>query len=428
MLSLIYEGVFLKFPGLKVVLMESGVSWLPAFMWRANKTWRGVRVEVPWIDREPAAIMRDHIRLTTQPFDAPPDAAGVADIIDMIGSDKMFLFASDYPHWQFDGDAALPEGMSPELVRSEVARGLRVHVVLGDPVAAENYYQHAEHYFRLIAAAQEHLLQNLLRHVRGDRVGRRDVDQERDAALLRQIDEARSELLLKWPNDVLLKGGKVAGMLIEGASEAAPNRCKVVIGTGINLASYPPELEQPATSLAAHGGSATPAAAFESLAAVTDAWLSRWAEGVAFQTVRRAWLDRAGPTGRPLRVRLPEHVEHDGVGLGVGEDPVLLRSRPGGADRVPGLGAAARRSAHRSQVLPQRAIFRGDGHRGDRVRGDGRLLVPQHLVPAGRPGIQPAGGRALPAADGGDDGGLRAAGRADRRRPCGGADLEGTLG
>jgi uncharacterized protein len=117
-LSLIYEGVFVKFPALKVVLMESGVSWLPAFMWRANKTWRGVRVEVPWIDREPAAIMRDHIRLTMQPFDAPPDAAGVADIIDMIDSDKMFLFASDYPHWQFDGDDAIP----PHLPKSIVAR------------------------------------------------------------------------------------------------------------------------------------------------------------------------------------------------------------------------------------------------------------------------------------------------------------------
>jgi predicted TIM-barrel fold metal-dependent hydrolase len=115
-LSLIYEGVFLKFPGLKAVLMESGVSWLPAFMWRANKTWRGVRVEVPWIDREPAAIMRDHIRLTTQPFDSPPDAAGVADIIDMIDSDKMFLFASDYPHWQFDGDDAIPPHLPASLV------------------------------------------------------------------------------------------------------------------------------------------------------------------------------------------------------------------------------------------------------------------------------------------------------------------------
>jgi len=115
-LSLIYEGVFQKFPTLKVVLMESGITWLPAFMWRANKTWRGVRVEVPWVDREPAAIMRDHIRLTTQPFDAPPDAKSVAEIIDMIGSDKMFLFSSDYPHWQFDGDDAIPPHLPPDLV------------------------------------------------------------------------------------------------------------------------------------------------------------------------------------------------------------------------------------------------------------------------------------------------------------------------
>ncbi len=115
-LSLVYEGVFLKFPKLKVVLMESGVTWLPAFMWRANKTWRGVRVEVPWVEREPAAIIRDHVRVTMQPFDAPPDAASVADIIEMIGSDKMFLFASDYPHWQFDGDDAVPPNLPPSIV------------------------------------------------------------------------------------------------------------------------------------------------------------------------------------------------------------------------------------------------------------------------------------------------------------------------
>ena len=117
-LSLVYEGVFGKFPDLKVVLMESGVSWLPAFMWRANKTWRGVRVEVPWVEREPASIIRDHFRVTMQPFDGPPDAAGVADVIEQIGSDKMFLFASDYPHWQFDGDDPMP----PHLPASIVAR------------------------------------------------------------------------------------------------------------------------------------------------------------------------------------------------------------------------------------------------------------------------------------------------------------------
>ncbi|WFU17794.1 amidohydrolase family protein [Bradyrhizobium sp. CB3481] len=116
LLSLIYEGVFGKFPDLKVVLMESGVSWLPAFMWRANKTWRGVRVEVPWVEREPASIIRDHVRVTMQPFDGPPDAAGVADVIEQIGSDKMFLFASDYPHWQFDGDDPMPAHLPASIV------------------------------------------------------------------------------------------------------------------------------------------------------------------------------------------------------------------------------------------------------------------------------------------------------------------------
>jgi hypothetical protein len=116
LLSLIYEGVFGKYPGLKVVLMESGVSWLPAFMWRADKTWRGVRVEVPWVEREPAAIIRDHVRVTMQPFDGPPDAAGTADVIEQIGSDRMFLFASDYPHWQFDGDDAIPPHLPAGIV------------------------------------------------------------------------------------------------------------------------------------------------------------------------------------------------------------------------------------------------------------------------------------------------------------------------
>jgi predicted TIM-barrel fold metal-dependent hydrolase len=51
--SLVTEGVFNKFPRLKVVLMESGVTWLPAYFWRINKTWRGVRAETPWLDRPP---------------------------------------------------------------------------------------------------------------------------------------------------------------------------------------------------------------------------------------------------------------------------------------------------------------------------------------------------------------------------------------
>ncbi len=116
LLSLIHEGAFVTYPGLRVVLVESGVSWLPGFLWRAIKTWRGVRPEVPWVTRSPAEYVREHVRLTAQPFDAP-DAAAVERIMEMIGSDEMLLFATDYPHWQFDGDDALPHGLSGDLAR-----------------------------------------------------------------------------------------------------------------------------------------------------------------------------------------------------------------------------------------------------------------------------------------------------------------------
>jgi predicted TIM-barrel fold metal-dependent hydrolase len=115
--SLITEGAFAKHPGLKVVLMESGVTWLPAFMWRLSKFWRGLRFEVPWVDRPPLDIVRDQVRLTMQPLDAPDDPDIVAKLVDQFKSDDMLLFASDYPHWQFDGDAAMPAGLSPALTR-----------------------------------------------------------------------------------------------------------------------------------------------------------------------------------------------------------------------------------------------------------------------------------------------------------------------
>jgi len=117
LLSLVTNGIFAKFPDLRVVLIESGVTWLPGFLWRAIKTWRAVRPEAPWVNESPADIIRRQVRLTAQPLDAPADPAVLDRIIDQIGSDKMLLFATDYPHWQFDGDAALPPGLDAGLVR-----------------------------------------------------------------------------------------------------------------------------------------------------------------------------------------------------------------------------------------------------------------------------------------------------------------------
>ena len=105
------------FPDLKIVFMESGFVWLPAFLWRANKTWRGVHSEIPWVKKPPADFVRDHVRLTVQPVDEPPDSKMLEQVLEQIGSDKMLLFSTDYPHWHFDGTDALPKAMTGDLAK-----------------------------------------------------------------------------------------------------------------------------------------------------------------------------------------------------------------------------------------------------------------------------------------------------------------------
>ena len=118
LISLVTEGVFDRFPDLRVALIESGVTWLPSLMWRLDKEWKGLRREVPWVRRLPSEYIHDHVRLTTTPFDASRDPAQVQEIIDQIGADDLLMFASDFPH-QHGGisPTGLLAGLPPELRR-----------------------------------------------------------------------------------------------------------------------------------------------------------------------------------------------------------------------------------------------------------------------------------------------------------------------
>ena len=103
-----------------------------------------------------------------------------------------------------------------------------------------------------------------------------------------------SELAIKWPNDLLAGGAKLAGILLERAGEA------VVIGFGVNLAHHPEGLERPVTSLAAlAGGAPEPALFLEQLAESFARWLGSW-RGAGLAAIRPAWLARAHPPGTAL--------------------------------------------------------------------------------------------------------------------------------
>jgi predicted TIM-barrel fold metal-dependent hydrolase len=110
--SLVLEGVFSAFPDLRVVLTESGVSWLPPYLWRLDKYWHALRSETPWVKVPPSEIVLRSVRFTAQPFDSPRGAPDVvARLTEHLGSDEVLLFASDFPHWRFDGDEIAPPGL-----------------------------------------------------------------------------------------------------------------------------------------------------------------------------------------------------------------------------------------------------------------------------------------------------------------------------
>ena len=99
--SLITEGVFERFPNLKVALIESGFSWAPSLGWRMDKQWAQMRKETPHLKRPPSEYLREHFWFCTQPMEEPEEPAHLYDVLDWIGWDRL-MFSSDYPHWDYD--------------------------------------------------------------------------------------------------------------------------------------------------------------------------------------------------------------------------------------------------------------------------------------------------------------------------------------
>jgi predicted TIM-barrel fold metal-dependent hydrolase len=117
LLSLITEGTFERFPATKITLAESGFAWLPAFLWRLDKEWKGLRREVPWVRRPPSEYVRERVRLTVQPLDCPREL--LPRVAERLGSDELLLYASDYPHRHADSAADVIDAI-PAVLREGV--------------------------------------------------------------------------------------------------------------------------------------------------------------------------------------------------------------------------------------------------------------------------------------------------------------------
>jgi len=126
--SIVSEGVFDRFPTLRVALIESGFSWLGPHMWRFDKEWKNLRRLIPWVQRPPSEYIREHFRVTVQPLDAPSDTRQLLQVIEQLGSDNMLMYASHFPRVHAaDAEERLIRHLPATLarkVRSENARAL----------------------------------------------------------------------------------------------------------------------------------------------------------------------------------------------------------------------------------------------------------------------------------------------------------------
>jgi predicted TIM-barrel fold metal-dependent hydrolase len=113
--SLITEGVFQRFPTLQVVCVEGGVAWAAPLMWALDDAWEHLRVDVPHLTRPPSEYIREHIWFTTQPIEEPDDPTHLATVLRHTGMEDRILFASDYPHWDFDSPRQAPRLFPPAL-------------------------------------------------------------------------------------------------------------------------------------------------------------------------------------------------------------------------------------------------------------------------------------------------------------------------
>jgi predicted TIM-barrel fold metal-dependent hydrolase len=121
LISLVFNGAFDRYPGLKVILLEAGFTWLPHFMSRVDQQYRELRAEVPWVKRMPTENLRERLRVSTQPME-PMTAETFLRYLELMETDEMICYSSDYPHFDFDAPSrVVPFGVSDE-IRQKVLR------------------------------------------------------------------------------------------------------------------------------------------------------------------------------------------------------------------------------------------------------------------------------------------------------------------
>lgn len=100
--SLVCEGVFEEFPTLKFLFIEGGMCWAPYVMWRLDRIYPALKQEVFYLKKKPSEYIVNNCYFSTQPIEEPENSEQLIQVLRMMQAERTVVFASDYPHWDFD--------------------------------------------------------------------------------------------------------------------------------------------------------------------------------------------------------------------------------------------------------------------------------------------------------------------------------------
>ena len=125
--SLLTHGVFERYPDLHVCMKEHGFTWVPSLLWKLDADIKLLRAECPWVTELPSATFRQHVTVSTQPFDYTQEASQVVELLESFGGmEDILCFATDYPHWDADDPtylaARLPKAWHSRIFFDNAAR------------------------------------------------------------------------------------------------------------------------------------------------------------------------------------------------------------------------------------------------------------------------------------------------------------------
>lgn len=101
LISLMVEGVFDHLPSLRMVFADGGFDVLGPMMWRLDKDYRPMRVDMPWMKRLPSDYLADHVRFVTHQMDGPAETEVASEWLPMVDGDSLLIYGSNYPSWDF---------------------------------------------------------------------------------------------------------------------------------------------------------------------------------------------------------------------------------------------------------------------------------------------------------------------------------------